>query len=33
MICAFMLLESTKTLEMHYYSFHIILDPNMVEIC
>jgi hypothetical protein len=29
--CAFTLYEFIETLEMHYYSFHVILDPIMVE--
>jgi hypothetical protein len=33
MIYAFTLWEFIETLEMHYYSFQIILDPIMVEIC
>jgi hypothetical protein len=32
MACAFMLYEFIETLEMHYYSFRIILDPIVVEI-
>jgi hypothetical protein len=32
MTCAFMLLEFIETLEKHYYSFQVILDPIMVEI-
>jgi hypothetical protein len=31
--CAFMLYEFIETLEMHYCSFQIILDPIMVEFC
>jgi hypothetical protein len=33
MTCAFMIWEHTETLEMHYYSFKVILDPYMGEIC
>jgi hypothetical protein len=32
MTCAFTLQEFIETLEMHYYSFRVILDPIMVEI-
>jgi hypothetical protein len=32
MTWAFTLYEFNETLEMHYYSFHIIHDPNVVEI-
>jgi hypothetical protein len=32
MICSFTLYEFIKTLEMHYYSFQIILDPIKMEI-
>jgi hypothetical protein len=31
MTCEFMLYEFIKTLEMHYYSFQVILDPIVVE--
>jgi hypothetical protein len=33
MIYAFTLWEFIETIEMHYYSFQIILNPIMVEIC
>jgi hypothetical protein len=32
MTCAFMLLEFIETLEMHYYSLQVILNPIVVEI-
>jgi hypothetical protein len=32
MTCAFMLYELIQTLEMHYYSFQVILNSIMVEI-